>query len=216
MTWLFSTFRRSIGKKQLMALTGLGLYAFLIVHLAGNLLIFAGAESFNGYARSLEENPLLIPAEAVLFLVFLAHIVLACVVTIENRRARPVRYVLKRREGGKTLASSTMFLSGALILVFLVLHLAHFKFASREGTTLYHLVVNTFHRPGYVAWYAVAMVVLGFHLYHGFQSAFRTLGLVHPRYTPAVVALSRGLAVVIAAGYIAIPLWIYFFTRPDP
>ena len=215
MTWLFSTFKSSIGKKQLMALTGLGLYGFLIVHLAGNLLIFAGAESFNGYARTLEENPLLIPAEVVLLVVFLAHIVLAGAVTVENRRARPARYVMKRREGGKTIASSTMFVSGSLILVFLVLHLIHFKFASREGTTLYHLVVNTFQRPGYVAWYVVAMVVLGFHLYHGFQSAFRTLGLVHPRYTPAVVVLSRVLAVVLAAGYILIPIWIYFFTRPE-
>src|SRR5262245_10474866 len=157
MTWLFSTFKRSIGKKQLMALTGLGLYLFLIVHLAGNLLVFAGPESFNGYARRLEENPLLIPAEVALLALFVAHVLLALAVTIENRLARPDRYVMKRREGGKTLGSSTMVLTGCLIFVFLVLHLIHFKFASREGTTLYHLVVNTFHQPGYVAWYVFAM-----------------------------------------------------------
>ena len=216
MTRLYKFFRTSIGKKQLMAATGLALVVFLVLHLGGNLLIFLGPEAFNGYAQSLEKNPLLIPAEIALLVLFLAHVILALVVTVENRRARPARYATKAREGGKTIASATMLPSGLIVLVFIVLHLINFKFASREGTTLYHIVLDKFHSLPYVFWYVAAMIVLAFHVGHGFQSAFRTLGIAHPKYTPALVWISKALAVAFAAGYSAIPIWAYFFTRSTP
>jgi succinate dehydrogenase / fumarate reductase cytochrome b subunit len=216
MTWLYKSFSTSIGKKQLMAITGLALVGFLVLHLGGNLLIFLGPEAFNGYAQRLEENPLLIPAEIALLLLFIAHVLLALIVSVGNRRARPSRYARKAREGGKTIASSTMLLSGSLILVFIVIHLINFKFASREGTTLYHLVIDKFHSLPYVCWYVAAMVVLAFHVGHGFQSAFRTLGFVHPKYTPALIWVSKGLAVAFAVGYGAIPIWAYIFARSAP
>jgi succinate dehydrogenase / fumarate reductase cytochrome b subunit len=216
MTWFHKTFSTSIGKKQLMAVTGLALTLFLVVHLAGNLLIFLGPDAFNGYARRLEESPLLIPAEVGLLLVFAAHVVLAIAVTVGNRRARLARYAMKAREGGKTIASSTMLLSGSIILVFIVIHLINFKFASREGTTLYGLVLDKFHSLPYVLGYVAAMFVLAVHIGHGFQSAFRTLGLVHPKYTPAVTWAGKALMVAFFVGYASIPVWAYVFTRPAP
>jgi succinate dehydrogenase / fumarate reductase cytochrome b subunit len=216
MTWFYRAFSTSIGKKQLMAVTGLALTLFLAVHLAGNLLIFLGPEAFNGYARALEESPLLIPAEIGLFLVFAVHVLLAATVTVQNREARPVRYARKKREGGKTVASSTMLLSGSFILVFIVIHLINFKFAAREGTTLYHLVLDKFQSLPYVYGYIAAMFVLGVHIGHGFQSAFRTLGLVHPKYTPLVTWAGKALMVAFFVGYSSIPAWAYAFARPAP
>jgi len=216
MTWIFRAFSRSLGKKQLMALTGLALTAFLVAHLAGNLLVFLGPDAFNGYSASLEHNPLLIPAEIVLLLLYVAHVLLAIVVTIENRKARPERYVMKRREGGKTLASSTMLYSGLIIFVFVVLHLITFKFADREGTTLYDIEVRVFQSLPYVIWYVFAVSVVGLHVSHGFQSSFRTLGLGHPKYLRLVDKTSRILGVALAVGYALIPIWIHLFWSPRP
>jgi succinate dehydrogenase / fumarate reductase cytochrome b subunit len=214
MTWIFRAFSRSIGKKQLMALTGLALTAFLVAHLAGNFLVFAGPDTFNGYSAALEGNPLLIPAEVVLLLVYVLHVLLAIAVTIENRKARPVSYVTKRREGGKTLASATMLYSGIIIFVFVVLHLITFKFADREGTTLYDIEVRVFQSLPYVIWYVFAVAVVGLHVSHGFQSSFRTLGLVHPKYLRIVDRSSRILGLALAVGYASIPIWVFLFKDP--
>jgi succinate dehydrogenase / fumarate reductase cytochrome b subunit len=196
-----------------MALTGLALCGFLVIHLAGNLLLFAGAEKFNGYARFLEENPLLIPAEIVLFLTFALHIYLGVRVSLENRRARPDRYAVQGKKGGRTLASSTLWISGGITLVFLVLHLIHFKLADRTGTTLYHIVVTAFHSLPYSAWYVLAVCVLGLHVGHGMQSACRSLGLHHPKYAPAIRWASYLFGALVAIGYASLPIWAYLFTR---
>jgi succinate dehydrogenase / fumarate reductase cytochrome b subunit len=211
MTWFVQSISRSIGKKLLVALTGLSLCGFLSVHLVGNLLIFAGPETFNDYAKKLEDSFLLVPAEVGLVLLFGAHMVMALWVTVENWRARPERYVSKAREGGRSLGSGTMWITGPLIFAFLIVHLINFRFADRGEGTLYDLVISLFRSLPYVVFYVVSMLVAAFHVSHGFQSVFRSLGLVHPRFTPIVSRLGWAFAGIVACGYGAIAIWIHFF-----
>ena len=169
-----------IGKKMGMALTGLVLYGFLIGHLAGNTLLFKrdGGQSYNAYSEYLTHHPLLVPTELVLLAAFLLHIYLAIGVSLDNRRARPIGYhVRSRAVGGRTWASSTMLWSGLLILIFVVIHLKTFKFGDPGSGSLYDLVSATFKRTGYLVWYTFSMAILGFHLWHAFQSAFQTLSI---------------------------------------
>lgn len=203
----------SIGRKILMAVTGLALIGFLVAHLAGNLLIFAGADAFNEYSHKLVSNPLIYVAEAGLLALFVSHFLAGFSVTRQNRAARPVAYALKRRAGhtsNKSLASSTMIVSGLLLLVFVPLHLWTFKFGAWYETAsvppsrdLHRLVVEVFTDPLHVAWYVVAMVVIGFHLWHGFGSAFETVGVGH---RPAIRWAGRMLAVVVMGGFAVIPI----------
>ena len=208
----------SIGKKQVLALTGLALCGFLTAHLAGNLLIFCGPEAFNGYAHKLTGNDLIYLAEAVLAAIFLTHILLAMTLVWENRRARGQRYHLKRPTGrGATMASASMPLTGLVTLIFLVLHLLHFKFgpdyrvthAGMEMRDFYRLLVEYFESPLNVAWYIVAQGALGVHLSHGFSSAFQSLGLNHPRHTPRLKIAGKVFAVVMAVGFSSLPLYLH-------
>ena len=199
------TLTSSIGKKLGMALTGLAIYGFLVGHLAGNMLLFKndGGEEFNAYSEFLTSNPLLVPIEMVLLAIFLLHIYFAISVTRENSKARPEGYAVRSKTvGGRTWASRTMIYTGSLILIFVGLHLKTFKYGDLGSGTLYDLVNATFHMTGYMVWYVLAMVVMGFHLWHAFQSAFQTLGLrsqaIH------VVGLIVGL--VLAGGFAVIPL----------
>lgn len=209
----------SIGKKQIMALTGLGLLGFTASHLLGNILIFVGADAFNFYAHQLTSNPLIYVAEAGLAGMFLLHILLAILTRVENMRARPVNYYVKTRSGrGETLASKTMPLTGIVLLVFIILHLLNFKFGTEYATTvdgvamrdLYKTVVEYFASPLYVAWYVFAMCTLGYHTSHGFQSAFQSWGLRHPKYTPVIDVLSLVYGVVVAFGFSAMAIYCHF------
>lgn len=214
MSRLRNVLMSSVVKKQCVAVTGICLCLFLVAHLLGNLLLFVGAESFDAYARKLETSPLLPLAEAGLAALFLAHIVLTVWVTIENWRARPVRYRSKRWEGGKTLGSDTMWITGPLILAFLVLHLLDFRLADRSGQDLSQMVFDKFLAFPYVLIYVAAMLVVGLHVSHGFQSVFRSLGLVHPRYMPVVQWVGWLFAALAAVGFASIPLWIYLSGGP--
>lgn len=186
-----------IGRKVLMALTGLILYAFLIGHLAGNALLFNrdGGRAFNAYSEFLSHHPLLIPMELFLLAVFVLHISLSISVTLTNRRARPIGYQVRSRSvGGRTWASSTMIYSGLLVLIFVAIHVKTFKYGDRGSGTLYDLVSATFHKTGYLVWYVFATAVLGFHLCHAFQSAFQTLGLDAQKLKRTGLFLSLALA----------------------
>lgn len=206
----------SIGRKIVMAITGIAMIGFLVAHLAGNLLIFVGAETFNAYSHKLISNPLVYVAEAGLLLLFVSHFVSGVAVTRQNRAARPVRYAVDRGAGhtsNKSLASTTMILSGALLLVFVPLHLWSFKFGAWYETggetpmrDIHRLVIEIFRDPLHVVWYEVAMLVIAFHVWHGFGSAFETLGVA---YRPAIRRIGRVLAVVIMGGFATIPLGIY-------
>ncbi len=204
-------FATPIGKKLGMALTGLMLYGFLVGHLAGNLLLLKedGGQSFNAYSDFLTSHPLLVPVELVLLAVFALHIHLAVSVTHDNRRARPDGYQAKTPAvGGRNLASSSMIYSGLFLLVFVVLHLITFKYGDLGGGNLYDLVINTFKGPMYAIGYALAMGIMGFHLWHAFQSAFQTLGL-NPLRACKLRILGSALCAVLALGFAIIPLWFF-------
>lgn len=209
----------SVVKKQIMGLTGLLLCGFLVGHLAGNLLIFVGAEYFNAYGHALITNPLIYVAEAGLGVLFLAHLGMAVRLIMENHKARPVKYYLKQPTGrGSTFASSTMPYTGTLTLIFLVLHILQFKFGpvytivhgGVEMRDLYKLVVEFYQSEVAVLWYVVCMISIGVHLTHGFWSAFQSLGFHHPSYTPLLRKISVGFAVVIAGGFASLPIYCYF------
>ena len=208
----------SIAKKQLMGVTGLALCAFLIAHLAGNCLLFFGAEAFNTYAHVLVNSPLLYPAEAILLALFVCHVALAALTTLENRRARGKQsYYRKKLTGrGATFASSSMPYTGVVILIFLIFHLWHFKFGPHytivhsgvEMRDLYRLLVEYFHSPLAVVWYILAQICLGIHLSHGFWSAFQSLGFHHPRYTPWLKVIGKIYAGVISMGFSILPIYL--------
>ena len=201
-----STFLSSpIGKKMGMALTGLILYGFLVGHLTGNLLLLKddGGRSFNAYSDFLINHPLLIPAEIFLVIVFALHLFLAISVTRDNRRARTVGYQTTQSVGGRSFASHTMIYSGVVILVFLVLHLKTFKYGDKPSG-LYDLVLATFQQTAYLIWYAVAMLVLGFHLWHAFHSAFQTLSIRSDK----IKSLGLVLCLVLALGFGFLPVYV--------
>ncbi len=210
----------TIGTKILIALTGLALFGFLIVHLAGNLLIIAGPEAFNAYSHELISNPLIYLAEAGLALLFVVHVWKTVGNHVRNRAARPAGYEMKRPAGHtsrKTLSSTWMIVSGTTILVFLILHLKTFKFGAyyaaseQGGRDMYRLTVEVFQRPGYVVWYVVAMVLVGMHLRHGITSALQSLGAIPPGMTRKVLMAGAMVAIAIAGGFALLPVYVYLF-----
>ena len=216
MRWFFDLLSTSIGKKLLMALTGLFLVLFLGVHLYGNLYLYAGEEAFNTHAEKIASNVFIRIVEVVLFLAIVAHVINGIRLTIENRRARPQRYRVKRSAGMGSLASRSMIVSGSVVFIYLVVHLRNFFWEARfgrvaAGESLYQVVIATFALPGYAALYVIAMVLLGMHLAHGVLSALRTLGLEHHRYTPLLRGIGLVLAVGFTAGFASLP--IFFYTR---
>lgn len=213
----------AVARKFLMAVTGLGLFGFVCIHLAGNLLLLAGPEAFNLYShRLISTGPFLYIAETLLAAAFLLHIFTGITVTLGNWRARGVGYSIyrSRRETSRmTLSSRTMIWTGLLMLVFLVVHLWTFKYGPNiaEGYVtqvrgervrdLYRLVVEWFQVPWYSLYYAASMVFLGFHLRHGFWSAFQSLGLGNRRLTPLLYGASLVFALAFGIGFLFIPLW---------
>jgi succinate dehydrogenase / fumarate reductase cytochrome b subunit len=201
--------KSSVGKKALVAAAGLLLCGFLIVHLGGNLILFSGENAFNGYAASLDKNPLIPLAEIILAVLFIGHIILALWTKAENAGARPEDYRFKRWKRDRWYGSKTAFYSGLLILVFLIIHLRDFRFGTAPQG-LYRLVMESFKSAPYAGFYAAAMGALGLHLGHGFQAAFQSLGLRRPRVRPAVDAMGTAFAWLVAGGFAIIPVWAYF------
>lgn len=208
----------SVVKKVAMGITGLLLCGFLVSHLLGNFLIFVGADAFNLYAYTLTSNPLIYVAEAILLSIFLCHLFMGFRLIIENKKARPQPYYMKQPTGrGSTFASSTMPYTGLVILVFLVLHLLHFKFGTYYETTvdgvtmrdLFKTVIEYFQSPLNVAWYVIAMACLSVHVSHGFWSAFQSVGFNHPKYTPCIGTLSKVFAAVVFLGYSSLPIFCF-------
>ncbi len=197
----------SIGKKVQVALAGLFLCVFLVSHLAGNLLMWGGAELFNNYAHALEANLLLPVAEVGLFVLFALHIFVALRVRWENRAARPTAYQVSEWAGGRTIGSATMLWTGLVVLVFLIVHIKTMRLADHGANGLYQYVMGRFQSVPYSLFYLVAMVALGLHLSHGAQAAAKTLGIDHPRLTPVIQKGGIVFAGAIAAGFGAIVFW---------
>lgn len=181
-------------------------------------MVFAGQETFNHYAHVLTSNPLVVPAEIALLIFFVVHIYKAIVMWAGNQRARPVGYEKKAWAGHtsrKSIASTTMIWTGLATMVFVVVHVAHIKYGAwyeigePPVRDLYRTEAEIFSSPVWVTVYVIAMVLVGFHLRHGFSSAFQSLGASHPIYTKRLVVLGTVLAVIIAAGFAVIPIWVY-------
>jgi len=179
-------FRTSIGRKFLMAITGLLLTGFMLIHLAENLLLFKGEKWYNGWVDMLVSNPLTIYLELGLLIIFLIHIIMGIWVRWEdwiNSRAR--KYEKINWQGGRTIGSATMPYTAIALLIYLAYHMLTFKFVD-HSIGFYQMVTSAFRDKVFVAIYVGGAIALALHLSHGFQSAFQTLGLNHEKYTPLI------------------------------
>jgi len=208
----------SVGKKQIMGVTGLLLCGFLLTHFLGNLTLFVGSDAFNKYSHTLTSNPLIYLAEVGLLALFVSHIVMAIKLTMENKAARPVGYYMREASGrGSTLASSTMPYTGMIALIFLVVHIVGLKFGTHYTTVvngvemrdIYRTTMEYFQDITHVGGYIIAVVALGIHVSHGFWSAFQSLGLNHPKYMPKIQLVSRLFGLLVAVGFSSFPIFCY-------
>jgi succinate dehydrogenase / fumarate reductase cytochrome b subunit len=199
----------SVGKKMLMAVTGFCLIGFLALHLLGNFMAFAGAEAFNGYAAKLHSlQPYLSVFNIVLAILGMVHIVVGIILFFENLKARPRKYEIYNNPGGLTIGSKTMAYTGALILIFVILHLLKFTFVDKSVTPIYQQMAATFAKPAWVLMYVVAMVIVAVHISHGFWSMFQTLGINHPRYMPLITQLGLLVTLVFGIGFGILPIYL--------
>jgi succinate dehydrogenase / fumarate reductase cytochrome b subunit len=216
MSWFASFYRTALGKKAVMALTGLAFWGFVLGHMAGNLKLFLGAEAINHYAEWLREigQPLL-PRSGLLWIARLGliaslilHVHAAVALTAINRRARPRDYALRDVQQA-SWASRTMRWTGFALLAFVVYHLMHFTWGNAHpdfiAGDVHHNLTVAFSNGLVVAIYIVAMVLLALHLWHGLWSMFQSLGWNHPRYNPWRRAFAVVFALVISLGFIAVP-----------
>jgi len=215
-------FQSSLTKKFVMAFMGLFLITFLFVHLGINLLVLLpDKDLFNLAAHFMGTNPLIKIFEVVLFGGFIIHIIYGLILQIQNWMARPDRYKIEGWSHSSPF-SKFMIHTAIIIFIFLVIHLGDFYFKAKFGPIgevmidgeHYHdlatLVLAKFQFLGFVIGYVIAMVILGFHLHHGFQSAFQSLGLNSKTYTPIISGASTIISIILSLGYIIIPLVIYF------
>ena len=218
-------FSASIGKKLLMSLAGLFLVVYLVLHLGINITIIlcSTTETFNKAAHFMGTNPVIKVMEFVLFGGFFLHMIYGVIVNIKNMQARPVGYKVSNNSQ-LSFFSKYMMHTAIVITIFLVLHLLDFYIKGKVlgdapdvtygGVTMHDLgalVLARFKIGWVVIVYVVALLGLGFHLHHGFQSAFQTLGLNHPVYTPIIKAIGLIYSIFITVGFISIPIVIYFF-----
>lgn len=258
MSWLTKTLTSSIGKKVLMALTGLFLCTFLVVHLIGNLQLFKndGGYAFNNYAVFMTTFPVIKVISYVNYFLILFHAVWGIYLTYKNKQARPVAYAMVKNSSSPF--SRYMAVFGVILLVYIAVHMSDFwykyhnvnlpyvqyteQISTGEITTaempadytqtvkkvesydaaagtktvvmkdLYREVSHAFQNIGLVLFYVIAMAILAFHLVHGFQSAFQSLGINHKKYTPFIKAVGVWVfGIIIPIGYAAMPLYFYFF-----
>lgn len=220
MSWLINFTNSSIGKKFTMAVTGSFLIIFLIVHLIGNITLFFGPDAFNGYVKALDViKPLIRVIEVVLLTIFILHIFNGFRLWLENKNARPTRYKVNGSSENSTVFSRLMFVTGSIVFIFLVLHLGTFfwRFNVHDPAGLasnhlyFDIVVSFFKIWWYVLLYVAAVLLLGFHLNHGFQSAFQTFGWNHKRYFSIVQKVGTIYAIIMALGFASMPIYFFFF-----
>ena len=229
MKWLINFLTSSIGRKLIMSLTGLFLIIFLLVHLVGNLQLLAndGGDSFNSYAYFMTTNPLIKTTSYGLYFFILLHAFLGIVIWSKNRAAKGSKYAV-RSNAEVTWASKNMALLGTLVLAFMFLHMGDFwykmKFTDQLAMVsvsgmdtpvkdLYAQVAHSFANPYIVAAYIIGLIALAFHLWHGFQSAFQTLGWNHKKYTPIVQGLGKIFSIIVPLGFAIIPLYYFFVLK---
>jgi succinate dehydrogenase / fumarate reductase cytochrome b subunit len=205
-----SFLRSSIGKKVVMALSGVVLFGFVVGHMLGNLQVYLGPAALNTYAESLRKLPALLwAARAGLLIAAVLHVWAAVSLSAMNRRARPVGY-LEKGHRESTYASRTMRWTGVLVLAFIVYHLLHFTWGTVHPSfvagDVYHNVVAGFRATAVSAFYIAAMLALGFHLYHGVWSMLHTLGLSHPRYDRLRYGAAAAITAIVVIANISFPV----------
>lgn len=216
----------SIAKKYWMALTGLFLCLFLVGHLLGNLQLLLpvseASDSFNLYAKFMTTNPVVKILSYITYFSILFHIVDGILITIQNKKARPVAYAFNKPSANSSWTSRNMGLLGTVLLFFLIVHMRSFWYEmhfgempitlidGQEFKDLYLITTQAFEQLWYVIFYVVCMVAVAFHLSHGFSSAFQTLGANHPKYNQLVKKIGFAFGIIIPAAFAIIPLAIYF------
>jgi|SRR5688572_14167222 len=222
MNWFNKLLSSTLGRKLLMALTGLFLILFLVIHLIGNLQLLKNdeGEAFNVYARFMTSNPIIVTISYVNYACILVHVIWALLLTLTNRGARGSNgYAVVKNSSPWT--SRNMGILGTLILIFLVIHLRTFWYEMHWGDVstvnydgedvkdLYATVAMAYSSLWYVVLYVISMLILAFHLWHGFVSSFQTLGLNHPKYNPAIAFVGKTFAIIVPALFALIPIWMY-------
>ena len=212
-------------RKSLVALTGLFLSLFLIVHLSANAFLLLPEDMsrplYNGYSTWLRENPLIMVIAYVLYLSIIVHVVYALLVTFRNRKAKPVSYDVNQKYENSSWASQNMGLIGTAILVFIVIHLVNFwariklglgevvNYDENGNKDIYEITQVLFTNIYYVAFYSLLMIPLGFHLYHGVKSAFKTLGFYHQQGLKLIARFGLIYSWIMAIGFAVIPIFVY-------
>jgi succinate dehydrogenase / fumarate reductase cytochrome b subunit len=211
-------FSNTVGKKVVMAVTGMILFGFIAGHMAGNLQFFLGPEKLDAYAENLRHVPALLwGVRAVLLVAVILHIASSISLARIQQAARPAGYVRKKNVGS-TYASRTMYWSGPIVLAFLIYHLLHMTFGTVhphfQDLKPYENLVAGFSNPIVSVAYIISIVLLGMHLYHGLWSMFQTLGVAHPRYSQRLRGAAKLIAFLIVFGFIAVPIAILAGFRP--
>lgn len=225
MSWLTQALTSSLGKKLVMSLTGLFLVVFLLIHFIGNIsLLYKDSTAFNEYAHFMKHSTIILISEVILFSGFILHIIQGIILVIQNKKARPVGYKVAHKNSKVSWTSKLMGPFGIVIFIFLVIHLTQFfafKFflpieevTSANGyqmAQLYEKVHALFTGDQAIIWiifYCVSMLVISFHLSHGFQSAFQSLGWNHKKYTPFIKAFGLAYAILIPLAFALIPILV--------
>lgn len=221
MSWLSRTLGSSVGAKMVMGVTGLMLFLFLVAHLTGNLLTFAGEDAFNTYAAKMQSlGPLLWLARGGLLAVLVVHVAVAMKLARANCTARPVKYAHKDYVKA-SYASRTMVMTGLITFAFICFHLAHYTLYwvdpsvadymdAQNRHDAYRMLVLGFQNPLVTGTYIVAMLLIGLHLSHGLSSLFQSLGLNHPNFTPLIKCAGPAIAWLLVLGFISIPVSVLF------
>jgi len=211
MQWTVDFFGSSVGKKLLMALTGLCFIGFLTGHLIGNLALYGGRDAFNAYAEHLHAlGPVITAVELGLLTLAAIHVFTGMLLFLQNLKARPVRYVVNKNGGGRTISSRLMPYTGFAILLFLIYHLLQFHFVDKTLTTIYDIVSLAFANVLNITFYIAAMVVVALHIRHGFWSLFQTLGANHPKYMPIIMGASLVFSLIFGIGFGFLPVYVSF------
>ncbi len=202
----------SVGRKVVMSLSGLFLITFLLVHLGVNLTLFISKDTFNGASHFMATNPVIQVMQYVLAAGFIFHIIMGIWLELKNRASRPIKYAKNNAAANSGWASRNMIYTGILVLLFILLHLKDFFVQIKFGEVHddYELVTQLFKNPIYVLIYAIAFVLLGIHLSHGFQSAFTSIGARAPKYLKYVKNLGMAFSYFIALGFSIIAIYFYF------
>ncbi len=227
MNWLVNTLTSTLGRKLITALTGLFMMLFLVVHLIGNIQLLKGdgGEAFNKYAHFMGNNPLIQTVSIANFGFILLHVVMTLLLTLYNKKARPISYAHDTMGKSSAWSSRNMGILGTVVLIFIVVHLQNFWYQMKFGTSvvdvtyssdltkykdLYTLTSVAFQELWLVGLYVISMAFLGLHLSHGFESVFQTLGLYHLKYNVLIKKVGIALCVLVPAGFAVIPVVMHF------